>query len=219
MQIASLWQNVYRVLGAMPSIMVCGELDGAHSDFASFVEGGLDIESSPATKACQCFTRISQTVFGSQIVRLGFGEGYVAYSVSGLNIVFVHVPNRIATKQSDVELFYQDIASRASSGGTTIHLVIGDTNQSSLGFTEGALNNAFSTGAYKNALGSASVSPSDLYGVSQSGTNSTGTKMYDVAVYRSDAVKLVAGPAYISQMSTGLTVTDHCGVAVQIEKL
>ena len=50
------------------------------------------------------------------------------------------------------------------------------------------------------------------------GFNSVATKMYDIAVYRSDTVVLKQATAYLSQSSGGVTVTDHCGLAVEIER-
>jgi hypothetical protein len=229
-QISSVWQNVNREMGhreigqRMPDIMVCGELDMAHEDFKSIVRGALDIEASPQTKACQCFSRISQNTHAARINRLGFGPGYVGYSVLGLNVVFVHVPNAIATDKEQVKVFYRAIATSLLTDGNVIHLVIGDTNQPSLQFTEAALNDAFTTKSYKNALPDSEVRPADIYQYKagqkrprEEGTNSAATKMYDVAVYRSDVVKLVGTPVYLSQSSTGQTSTDHCGVVVEIE--
>ena len=46
---------------------------------------------------------------------------------------------------------------------------------------------------------------------------STGTKMYDVRLYWSDLVLLLAGPFYLSQSTGTVTVTDHCGLGVQVE--
>ena len=224
-QISAVWQNVYRVKNQnMPDIMVCGELDISHTDFQSVVRGALDIEASPQTRACQSFSRISQSKHGSQIKRLGFGAGYVVYSVLNLNVVFVHVPNSIAVKKGEVQIFYQSIATSLLAGGKIIHLVIGDTNQPSQGFTESALNEAFGITAYKNALVGSGIEATDIYQVKgtkkrprEGGTNSTATKMFDVAIYRSDVVKLVGEPIYLSQASTGQTATDHCGVVVEIE--
>ena len=50
------------------------------------------------------------------------------------------------------------------------------------------------------------------------GTNSTGTKMSDIAVYRSDAVELKKETAYVSQSSSSVTITDHCGLGLNVVK-
>jgi hypothetical protein len=147
-QISLLWQNFYRTFGAMPDIMVCGEVDASNDDFKNMVgtkdgddKAVLTIDAVIAKAASQSFTAISQT--GSQITQISSGIGYVAYSVRGLNVVFVHVPNEFATEANRVQEFYRKIASSLLQGGKVIHLVIGDTNQSSLGFTQKALNSAF----------------------------------------------------------------------------
>jgi hypothetical protein len=102
--------------------------------------------------------------------------------------------------------------------GKMIDLVIGDTNQGSFNFTASVLNVAFGTNAYKNATAGASVNKIDNFNVVEKGTNSNATKMYDVAVYRSDMVALKQPTAYLSQSSGAVTVTDHCGLGVYIER-
>ena len=213
--ISQVWQHFQRELGGMPNIMVIGELDSSHSDFKQIVKGtDLLVEAFPQKKACQSFSAISQSETGSLISQVATGIGYVAYSVSGLNVVFVHVPNDFATNASKVEVFYQQIAEEFKSGGKIIHLVMGDTNQKSLDFTARALNGAFKTTTYKTAASKAELV--DTYPLLKTGTNSTGKEMYDVAVYRSDLVEMEKA-VYISQSPTGITVTDHCGLGVVVK--
>ncbi len=215
-QISLLWQNFYRQFGTMPSIMVCGELDSSHSDFSGLVGSqSVSVKAIPSIKACQSFTAISQTQSAATL--LGNGEGFAVYCVSNMNIVFVHVPNRIAKDKDGTKKFYTDIAQTMLESGKIIHMVIGDTNQGSADFTKEALNAAFQTKAYKNALDGGTISKVDNYQVSEHGTNSTGTQLYDVAVYRSDVVELKKPVAYLSQSSNAVTVTDHCGLGVFIE--
>ncbi len=216
-QISLLWQNYYRAFGAMPDILVCGELDTSNSEFANVVTGpDITIKPLPAKKACQSFSAISQTSIASQIEFLTSGEGFVVYKVAGLVVVFVHVPNRIATSRSETESFYYKIASLVHLKGSVIHLVLGDTNQPSFNFTADVLNVAFNTTKYENATASGKVEKIDNYNVIEKGTNSTGTKMYDVAVYRADLVELKGSTAYLSQSSSGVTITDHCGLGVEV---
>lgn len=217
-QISLVWQNFYRAFGGMPDIMVCGEIDTSHPDFASMIsDPAITMRAMPSKKACQSFTAISQTTLASQVQHLGNGEGYCVYSVADLIVVFVHVPNRIATSLPETKDFYLNIAQSVLVGGKVIDLIIGDTNQGSFDFTASVLNTAFGTTAYMNATSGASVAKIDNYGVVERGTNSTGSKMYDVAVYRSDKVKLV-NAAYISQSSGAVTITDHCGLGVKVER-
>lgn len=218
-QISLAYQNFYRAIGAMPDVMVVGEFDASDPDFGNLLGGSsMTITPHPAKKACQSFTAISQNPIASGIKPLKQGEGYVAYSIGTMVVVFVHVPNKVAAQALSAQQFYHNIAQALGEKGKTIDLFIGDTNQPNLGFSAKALNAAFGTDAYVNASGSSGITKLDNWNVQEGGTNSVGTKMYDIAVYRSDVVSLVAGPVYISQSSGATTVTDHCGLAVRIER-
>ncbi len=214
--ISSMFQHFFRQFGKMPSILVCGEFDTSHPDFSDVVGSNeMEVEAHPSQKACQSFSSFSPSANGNKCV--AEGNGYVVYSVSNMNIVFVHVPNAIAKKKEATKKFYKDIAQELLSNGKIIHLVIGDTNQGSADYTKQALNDAFATTAYTNALQGKTVTKIDNYNVKEGGTNAKGTQLYDVAVYRSDVVELKTPVAYISQSSNAVTVTDHCGLAVSIE--
>jgi len=218
-QISLAYQNFYRAIGSMPDIMVVGEFDASDPDFGNLVgSANMTVTPHPAKKACQSFTAISQNRIAAKISPIRQGEGYVAYSVGDMTVVFVHVPNKVAAKAGDAQQFYRNVAQALGERGRTIDLFIGDTNQPSFGFSAQALNAAFDTGAYTNASGQSGIEKFDNWNVSEGGTNSTGTKMYDIAVYRSDVNKLTAGPVYISQSAGATTVTDHCGLAVRIER-
>lgn len=218
-QIALTWQNFQRQFAAMPDVMVIGELDMSHPEMVGLVGGeGVAVSSFSARKACQSFTAISQGPLAAQIKLLKSGTGYVGYSVGGLVVVFVHVPNAIAKSRNETETFYFQIAHALNVQGNVIDLVLGDTNQGSFGFTADALNTAFGTSAYRNAVDAPSVSPIDNWNVTQGGTNSVATRMYDIAVYRSDLVELKQAASYVSQSSGGVTATDHCGLAVEVAR-
>jgi hypothetical protein len=218
-QVSLAFQNFYRALGAMPDIMVLGELDTSHPDFASMMGGtGMSVAAHASRKACQSFTVVSQTDIASGVKFLDAGEGYVVYTVGGMIVVFVHVPNRIATSAVETKQFYLNIAQAVCTGGRQIDVVIGDTNQPGFNFSEQVLNNAFGTNAYRNASSQAGAAKFDNWNVEEKGTNSTGTKMYDVAIYRSDLNEVTGGPIYLSQSSGAVTVTDHCGVALTIKR-
>ena len=215
-QIALLWQNFYRQFGSMPDIMVCGEMDSSNSDFSAVVtDSKVTLTPHPAKMACQSFTAISQSTVTSQFIKAG--EGFVLYTVGNLVVCFVHVPNKIATSKHAVEKFYFEIAHYVGAHGAVIHVVLGDTNQPSFNFTAACLNIAFGTNAYVNASNGSSVEKIDNWNVTEKGTNSTGTKMYDIAVYRSDIVSLKKGTAYVSQSSSSVTITDHCGLGLDVE--
>ena len=218
-QVSLAYQNFYRAIGAMPDLMVVGEFDASHPDFSGMLGGsGMTVTAHPARKACQSFSAISQNAVASNIGFLGGGEGYVAYSVGDLVVVFVHVPNRIATSAHETQQFYLNIAHSLGARGKYIDLIIGDTNQPRFNFSAEVLNLAFGTTAYVNASSQSGISKFDNWNVTEGGTNSVGTKMYDVAVYRSDIDQLTGGPIYISQSSGAVTVTDHCGLAVGIAR-
>jgi len=197
-------------------IMVCGELDSSNADFSG-VAAGTDVSNraSSAVKACQSFSAITRNGIAASFV--AEGDGYVVYAIANLNVVFVHVPNKIAKTGSDTAAFHKAIAQGLLSNGKIIHLVIGDTNQGSADFTMQALNTAFQTKAYANALTGGTITKIDNYGVTEQGTNAKGTQLYDVAVYRSDVVQLKGNVAYLSQSSGAVTVTDHCGLGVVVE--
>lgn len=218
-QVSLAFQNFYRAIQSMPDMMVIGEFDSSHPDFASMISGSdINITSHPAKRACQSFTAISQSAVASSIDFLQSGEGYVAYSIGGLVVVFVHVPNRVASSATGTEQFYLNIAHSLGAKAKYIDLIIGDTNQPRFNFSAEALNLAFGTKAYVNAGSQAGIVKADNWNVRESGTNSVGTKMYDIAVYRSDINTITAGPIYISQSSSAVTVTDHCGLAVNIAR-
>jgi len=213
-QITLAWQNFYRSFGQMPDVMAVGELDASHGDFGGMIsDPAVKVSAHANSKASQSFTVISQTAVASQLAVLAAGVGFVVYGVGGLVVAFVHVPNKLAGSQGATSQFYNGIA--AAIGGQQIHLVIGDTNQPSAGHTVMALNSSFNTGSYRNALEGKKISPVDNYLVTQGGTNSAGTQIYDVAVYRSDICS-VEEVAYLSQSSGAVTVTDHCGLGVKI---
>lgn len=218
-QIALLWQNFFRQFGEMPDIMVCGEMDSSNSDFSSVVtDPNVALTAHPAKMACQSFTAISQSAVASKLLFIKAGEGFVLYMVGDLVVCFVHVPNKIATSKSAVEQFYFEIATYVKLLGAIIHVVLGDTNQPSFNFTASCLNVAFKTDAYVNANNGSSVEKIDNWNVTEKGTNSTGTKMYDIAVYRSDLVDLKKETAYVSQSSSAVTITDHCGLGLHVER-
>jgi hypothetical protein len=94
-QIALLWQNFYRAFGAMPDIMVCGEMDTSNSDFDDMViDSNVTITPVWSKKACQCFTAISQAPIASQIHLLANGEGYVVSATPAHRIFTRRLPLR-----------------------------------------------------------------------------------------------------------------------------
>jgi hypothetical protein len=214
-QIALIYQNIYRAIGTMPDLLVCGELDVSNADFAALRQNsGLHASVTGNAKACQCFTAFAQAGVAAQIQLLAEGLGFVIYSIAGLSVLFVHVPNAIATDALKVRDFYAQLNNHlVTIGRGPIDLVIGDTNQSSSNFTQNALSQGFA-----NAHANTAVSPFDNWQVTQGGTNSAGTKMFDVAVYNTTTINLEAGPVYLSQSSGGVTVTDHCGLAVKVSR-
>jgi hypothetical protein len=231
-QIAAVWGNFARHFeGRKPDIMVCGEIDASHPDLAkAFTSPDITVKVAAAKKACQSFSVISQSALGSKVNYLGEDTGYVACSVMDINVLFVHVPNALCQKRDEMVSWYSNIAKRFGSSCMTLDLVIGDTNQASGDFTRDVLSKAFGV-LYGNALGSEKqitkvdsvfATPMNAKGpyanVAEGGTNAGGTKMFDVAVFNTQTIK-ANKVVYVSQASSGVTITDHSGLGVDVEKL
>jgi hypothetical protein len=218
-------QAVYRQLQAMPDVTAYGELDTAHADFATMPGfAGPRVVGSSSNDMCnQNFSIFSNNICNAK--RIADGVGWYAVTYLGYNVVFVHVPNDTAKKpKTAVVEFYKNIQYEIlRNGGGIIDLVMGDTNQTSDKHTPNALNQA--TGYnFVNAHNHHNIAPADLHNVIVNGTNSTRTKMYDVAVYNADTVKLKQGCYWTQLAPYGnagkvAAVTDHMGLAVEIEKL
>lgn len=127
------------------------------------------------------------------------------------------------TTEDRLVKFYQAIADAIlQKGGGPIDLIMGDTNQSSGGVTPKVLGKA--TGLPFENAHVGKIKPIDAYNVGVGGTNAKGDKMYDVAVYNSDTVKMKK-IRYWSQLapwengSSVAAVTDHMGLAIEVEKI
>lgn len=127
----------------------------------------------------------------------------------------------VETTEDRLVKFYKDIADTIlKNGGGIIDVVMGDTNQSSGGVTPNVVSQGTNQ-TFKNAH-EGDISPIDGYNVSVAGTNSKGTKMYDVAVYNANTVKLKK-ICYWSQLTPFgdggqvAAVTDHMGLAIEVE--
>jgi hypothetical protein len=125
------------------------------------------------------------------------------------------------TTEDRLVKYYKEIADAIlNKGGGIIDLIMGDTNQSSGGVTPKVVSKA--TGRPFSNAHAGSISPIDGFNVSVGGTNSKGDKMYDVAVYNTETVKLKK-ICYWSQLApfdgggSVAAVTDHMGLAVEIE--
>jgi hypothetical protein len=230
-QISAVWANFARTLNAVPDVMVCGEIDASHPDLAdAFSDPSITVKVASAQKACQCFSVVSQTALASKIMHISEDVGYVACRISDINVLFVHVPNAMCKKREEMEQWYFKIANNFKSNGQTLDLVIGDTNQGSSDFTRQVLDAAFNV-PYQNALGSdkqiskidsviaSSTGTGNVYNnVVESGTNAGGTAMFDVAVFNSQTIKCNK-LVYVSQAATGVTITDHSGLGVDVERI
>lgn len=124
----------------------------------------------------------------------------------------------------DLVDFYQKMQSEIiREGKGQIDVIMGDTNQSRLGFTAEVVSDALGK-TFKNAHSAKNFSPIDTYDTVAKGTNSVGKKMFDVVVYNADTVT-VDKLCYITQQAPFrgdgqvAAVTDHMGVAVSINKI
>jgi hypothetical protein len=119
--------------------------------------------------------------------------------------------------------FIQEIASAILQRcGATIDLIMGDTNQPAIGMTYESASKA--TGFTFKDAHTGAIAPIDSHDIKVRGTNAKVDKMYDVAVYNADTVKMKK-VCYWSQLapfnngSSVAAVTDHMGLAIQIEKI
>lgn len=215
-------QSIIRQLG--PSdVLVYGELNGSHADWASLAQhAGAYVGGGQATKACNSFAVFSGS---ANVQPIAQGFGWVGVKVYNVICVFVHVPNSIAKSTSAAVRFYQDIGSGILQlGHGAIDLILGDTNQASDQFTPQVVSRALGT-PFKAAHSGAIIEPIDTHQRSFGGSNSTASKMYDVAVYNTATIK-VQKVAYLSQATpvnaggqrSVAAVTDHMGIAIKVEK-
>lgn len=125
---------------------------------------------------------------------------------------------------ADLADFYLRIQSEIHRHGKgPIDIIMGDTNQKTSGLTADVVSKALGK-TFSNAYSGKQFSPGDTHDTFVKGTNSVGTKMFDVVVYNPATVK-VEQLCYVTQQApfrgTGqvAAVTDHMGVAVRFEKV
>lgn len=218
-------QHLVREFGRSSDLLVYGEMDASHGEWnGAQMHTGQLVCAVSTGKACNSFSVHAN--LSAVHEPLGYGMGWVAVKSGNVNVVFVHVPNAIAKSADKAARFYQDINQQlVASGKGAIDLVMGDTNQSSDGFTPKAVSKAVGA-LFANAHQGGAVEPMDSYGKSFGGTNSNAQQMYDVAVYNTATIRL-SKVAYLSQGSTvghggtnkAAAITDHMGLAVEVTKL
>lgn len=217
-------QHIYRSMGQACDLLVYGEMDANHSDWSQFSGNAGQLVTATSTgKACNSFSVHASNA--TQHTPLGSGMGWIAIKSGNVNVVFVHVPNSIAKSRNAATQFYSRINTHLiQSGHGAIDLVMGDTNQSSGGFTPSVVSEA--TGSrFIDAQAGSNITPFDSYKRSFGGTNSKGTMKYDVAVYNSNTVS-IGNIDYLSQStpvqhlgeSHAAAVTDHMGLMIQVSK-
>ncbi|WP_444944317.1 hypothetical protein ACJJIK_04260 [Microbulbifer sp. ZKSA006] len=217
-------QHLYRALGQTCDLLVYGEMNGNNSEWSSMQQhAGNLVGASSTGKACNSFSVHAANT--AQHKMLGSGMGWIAIKTGNVNAVFVHVPNSIAKKQGEATNFYRSINNHLIQGGHgPIDLVMGDTNQGTNSFTASILSKATDT-TFSDAHSGTSIQPSDSYGRSFSGTNSTATKKYDVAVYNTKTVKVAkvdylsqSTPVSINGANMSAAITDHMGIFINVTK-
>ncbi|WP_444903010.1 hypothetical protein ACJJIU_14550 [Microbulbifer sp. CnH-101-E] len=217
-------QHLYRSLRKTCDLLVYGEMDGANSEWSSMQQhAGALVGSSSTGKACNSFSVHAAKTTQHQV--LGSGMGWIAVKTGNVNAVFVHVPNSIAKSEGQATLFYQNINKYLlQQGHGAIDLVMGDTNQGSNSFTPSVISRATNM-IFHDAHPASEVTPSDSHQRSFSGTNSTASKKYDVAVYNTATINIV-NVDYLSQstavnidgVNMAAAVTDHMGIFVDVTK-
>ena len=218
-------QMAYRAMSKRCDLIVFGELDSSHSDWASVSKSaGASVHVSKRSKACHCFSVHGPTSTTTAICE---GEGWLAARCSGVLAVFVHVPNNIAGVKGTAVKFYKDIKNTLlnTSGGGIVDVFIGDTNQPRESFSPEVITSGMDqTFRDAHSAGSA-IKPADTWakgGVNHKGTNSANSKKFDVAVYNTSTVTKI-DVKYFSQFSftsdQAAAYTDHMGVLVKVDKL
>jgi hypothetical protein len=229
--LAAIFQRVQRLMSAMPDLLVVGELDVSHKDYSGqlVTDPRVLVTAHRNDMACQSFSSFSNTAGSSQAKLLHAGVGSVVFSVANTTIAFVHVPNAIAGDKEETRLFYEQIRQDLlKETKACIHMIVGDTNQPGFGHTVASLAGMATpeSCSYDIAHGNrATLSDTHVYGPGGAnqhmvvkGTNSVGTKMFDVAVFCKACVR-IDDVQHFSQSGTGTTVTDHAGLVVKFTRL
>lgn len=220
-----IYQLAHREFGQPCNLLTFGELDANHKSWvdAEKVAGKL-VHVSTFPKACNCFSLHSANSAHTTKF-IAEGDGWVAALCNGLRVVFVHVPNSLATDATKAQKFYTEIKnavlSNVAAGGGIIDLVMGDTNQPHALFSptniSAGLGGKFSDGHSSPGA----ITPVDTYDAKFKGTNSVDTKKFDVAIYNTATVEKI-DVRYFSQFShvakSAAAYTDHMGVLVRVKK-
>ncbi|RDH80692.1 MAG: hypothetical protein DIZ80_16835 [endosymbiont of Galathealinum brachiosum] len=217
-------QIAYRAMAKQCDLIVFGEMDSSHADWATVAgAAGDSIHVSKHQKACHCFSVHGPT---NTTIPISEGDGWCAARCSGVLAVFVHVPNNVAGKKSAASRFYKDIKNTLlnTSGGGVVDVFIGDTNQPRDTFSPEVITSGMDQ-TYRDAhSASSTINPADTWardGVNHKGTNSANSKKFDVAVYNISTIRKIE-VKYFSQFSfttdQAAAYTDHMGVMVKLEK-
>lgn len=221
-----IYQLAQREFGQPCNLLTFGELDASHKSWvdAEKVAGKL-VHVSTFPKACNCFSLHSANSANTTKF-IAEGDGWVAALCNGLRVVFVHVPNSLATDPTKAKKFYTEIKntvlSSVGTGGGVIDLVMGDINQPHALFSptniSAGLGGKFSDGHASTTP----IAPVDTYKAKFKGTNSVDTKKFDVAIYNTATVEKIE-VRYFSQLShvakSAAAYTDHMGILVRVKKL
>jgi hypothetical protein len=220
-----IYQQAYRDVHEPCDLIVFGELDSTHPDWKTIpASAGKRVKASIRPKACNCFSLHSSGA-DAKVQFIGEGEGWCAAKCKGVIVVFVHVPNSLATKREQAITFYKKIKNAVlqSPHGGVIDLVMGDTNQSSESFSPEVISKGLDL-TFLDAHTSGHILPTDTWAekpVLHSGTNSADSKKFDVAVYNTATVKSIK-VKYFTQLSfaseKAAAYTDHMGILVKVEK-
>ena len=221
-----IYQLAQREFGQPCNLLTFGELDAKHKSWvdAEKVAGKL-VHASVFPKACNCFSLHSANSANTTKF-IAEGDGWVAAVCNGLRVVFVHVPNSLATDPTKARAFYKDIKNTVltsiNSGGGVIDLVMGDTNQPHALFSPANISAGLGGKFSDGHASSSNISPVDTYDVKFKGTNSVDTKKFDVAIYNTATVEKI-DVRYFSQLSrvakSAAAYTDHMGVLVRVKKI
>ncbi|MBU6955703.1 MULTISPECIES: hypothetical protein [unclassified Hahella] len=217
-------QHLGQAFGQSCDLMVFGELNSEHAEWATLKNSaGPIFKTSTPAKACNCFS--VHATNNSQHRFVGDGQGWIAIKSYGVLAVFVHVPNSVAKSADAAKVFYGAIRNQLlQSNAGVIDIIMGDTNQGSNDFTHTVVSEALGQ-TFADAHTGSSIQPFDAHNREFQGTNSTGTKKYDVAVYNTQSVR-VNRLIYLSQFAPtshqsweAVAITDHMGIGVEVERI
>ncbi|WP_438465513.1 hypothetical protein [Marinomonas sp. PE14-40] len=179
-------------------ITCVGELNAqiTSDDISAFRDLGKNVRVASAKKHCQNFSLFTPILDTNLSLNTHFlsDTGFVAFIKNNLLIVFLHVPNSNASSSTGMQSFFTGLKNKINASSLIKKIpdiIMGDTNQSGISTVVNTLKTIY-TGGNSFKLATSIVKDSTLkspFG-NLHGTNSTGEKFYDIALYNENTVHL-----------------------------